>query len=50
MRLVLIADAFPPMRTSCAVQLRDLSRELLNQGHLITVIIPSELLERRWIL
>ena len=50
MRLVLIADAFPPLRTSGAVQLRDLSREFVNQGHEITVIIPSAELEYSWLL
>jgi glycosyltransferase involved in cell wall biosynthesis len=50
MRVVLIADAFPPMRTSGAVQLRDLSREFLNQGHEITVILPSTEIEHSWLL
>jgi glycosyltransferase involved in cell wall biosynthesis len=40
MRLLLIADAFPPMRTSAAVQMHDLSVELINQGHKIVVIVP----------
>ena len=50
MRVVLIADAFPPLRTSGAVQLRDLSREFLNQGHEITVILPSAEIEHSWLL
>lgn len=50
MRVVLIADAFPPMRTSGAVQLRDLAREFLNQGHEITVILPSAELEHAWLM
>ena len=41
MRVVLISDTFPPLCTSGAVQLRDLSREFVNQGHEITVILPS---------
>jgi glycosyltransferase involved in cell wall biosynthesis len=41
MRLALIADTFPPLRTSGAVQLRDLSREFARQGHALTVILPS---------
>jgi glycosyltransferase involved in cell wall biosynthesis len=48
MRLVLIADAFPPLRTSGAVQLRDLSREFRNQGHEITVILPSAEIDHSW--
>jgi glycosyltransferase involved in cell wall biosynthesis len=50
MRIALIADAFPPLRTSGAVQLRDLSREFLNQGHDITVILPSAEIEHSWLM
>lgn len=48
MRVALIADAFPPMRSSGAVQLRDLSREFIYQGHEITVILPSSEIESSW--
>lgn len=41
MRIALIADTFPPLRTSGAVQLRDLSREFVRQGHALTVLLPS---------
>ena len=41
MRIALIADTFPPLRTSGAVQLRDLSREFIRQGHELTVLLPS---------
>ena len=41
MRIALIADAFPPMRSSGAVQLRDLSLEFARQGHEPTVLIPA---------
>jgi glycosyltransferase involved in cell wall biosynthesis len=41
MRIALIADTFPPLRTSGAVQLRDLSREIARQGHALTVLLPS---------
>ena len=50
MRLVLIADTFPPLRTSGAVQLRDLSREFARQGHDLTVILPGSHLSRAWAL
>jgi glycosyltransferase involved in cell wall biosynthesis len=50
MRVALIADAFPPLRTSGAVQVRDLSREFRNQGHEITVILPSAKIEHSWLL
>lgn len=48
MRIVLIADSFPPMRTSSAVQLRDLVRELVRQGHKLTVLLPSPNLDTPW--
>jgi len=41
MRIALIADTFPPLRTSGAVQLRDLSREFARQGHSLTVLLPA---------
>ncbi len=50
MRIALIADAYPPMRSSAAVQLRDLSQELVRQGHFPTVMIPSADLEQSWAL
>ncbi|HWU75227.1 MAG TPA: glycosyltransferase family 4 protein, partial [Rhodanobacter sp.] len=48
MRIVLVADAFPPMRTSAAVQLRDLTREFVRQGHQITVMLPDAELRDEW--
>lgn len=41
MRIALVADAFPPMRSSAAVQLRDLARALAADGHAVTVMIPA---------
>ncbi|NTU54584.1 MAG: glycosyltransferase family 4 protein [Chlorobiaceae bacterium] len=41
MRLVLITDAFPPMRSSGAVQVRDLALEFARQGHEVSVVVPS---------
>ncbi|MFB9159909.1 glycosyltransferase family 4 protein [Chromobacterium violaceum] len=48
MRLVLIADTFPPLRSSGAVQLRDLSCEIIKQGYDIVVMIPSSELTQPW--
>lgn len=48
MRIALIADTFPPLRTSGAVQLRDLAREFIRQGHELTVMLPSPDLDRPW--
>lgn len=50
MRIALIADAYPPMRTSGAVQMRDLSQEMVRQGHFPTVLIPSSDLGLPWFL
>ena len=41
MRIALIADAYPPLRSSAAVQLRDLSEEFARQGHQITMMVAS---------
>jgi len=49
MRLALISDAFPPMRSSGAVQLRDLAREFARQGHDLTVLVSSPGLDRPFI-
>lgn len=48
MKLVLIADTFPPLRTSGAVQLRDLAREFVRQGHELTVFLPDADLDQPW--
>ncbi len=48
MRVALIADTFPPLRTSGAVQLRDLSREFVRQGHALTVLLPSTDQDEPW--
>lgn len=50
MRIALIADVFPPLRSSGAVQLRDLSHELVRQGHKLTVMIPASDIEQPWLL
>ena len=50
MRIALVADTFPPLRTSGAVQLRDLSREFFRQGHAITVMLPTAGLSVPWLL
>ena len=50
MRIALLADTFPPLRTSGAVQLRDLSREFVRQGHALTVMLPKAGLSTPWLL
>ena len=50
MRIALISDAYPPMRTSGAVQLRDLSQEMVRMGHFPTVLVPCADLKEPWLL
>lgn len=50
MRIALIADVFPPLRSSGAVQLRDLSLEMVRQGHEPTVMIPTPEINQPWLL
>lgn len=48
MRLVLVADVYPPLRSSGAVQLRDLSVELVRQGHEVTMLVAAAELDVPW--
>jgi glycosyltransferase involved in cell wall biosynthesis len=41
LRVALISTDYPPLRTSAAVQMRDLAQELLRQGHEPVMIISS---------
>jgi glycosyltransferase involved in cell wall biosynthesis len=40
MKILVISDAFPPMNTSGAIQIRDLTNEFKSQDHNVTVILP----------
>ena len=40
MNILLISDAFPPMRTSAAVHMHDLAMEFCNQGTRVTILVP----------
>ena len=48
LQIALIADTFPPLRTSGAVQLRDLSLEFVRQGHNLTVMLPAADIQEPW--
>ncbi len=48
LRIALVADTFPPLRTSGAVQLRDLSRDFARQGHDLTVMLPAADIKEPW--
>lgn len=48
MRIAIIADTFPPLRTSGAVQLRDLSIEFARQGHVTTMLVADSSISSRY--
>jgi len=48
MRVILIADTYVPARISGAVQMHDLAREFLRQGHSTTVLTPDAGLSSGW--
>jgi glycosyltransferase involved in cell wall biosynthesis len=41
MKIAIVADVFPPLRSSGAVQLRDLAHEFVRQGHEPTMFVAS---------
>ena len=49
MKLALIADTFPPLKTSGATQLFDLAVEISNQGHDLTVFIPTSNINEHYV-
>ncbi len=48
MKLALVTVHYPPIKSSCAVQMEDLAREFLNQGHNPVVITPDHELKESW--
>lgn len=48
MRLLLVADTYPPSRISGAVQMRDLAEELSRQGHDVLVLVPGQQVAGGW--
>lgn len=48
MRLAIACDVFPPLRSSGAVQLRDLSLALAKAGHDVTMLVASPDLNVPW--
>lgn len=43
----MVTDAYPPMRTSCAVQMYDLAQAFIEEGHQVTIITPSSTQKER---
>lgn len=48
--VALVCDAFPPMRTSGAVQMRDLAAEFVAAGVETTVIVPDASIDGPWVI
>ena len=48
--IALISTDFPPLRTSAAVQLRDLARAFAALGHRPVVIVPSSTSDASWVI
>ena len=48
MLVALISEHYPPMRTSAAIQMWDLAKELFRQGHEPIVITPSTKVSCSW--
>lgn len=48
MRIALIADTYPPLRSSGAIQLRDLAEQFARQGHEVTVLVASPGMAKPW--
>ena len=48
MRLLVIVDTYVPARISGALQMRDLVREMLAQGHRPAVVVPAPELDSPW--
>ena len=48
MKLLLVADAFYPMRSSAAILINDLARELYLQGHQVVILVPTAEINGQW--
>jgi len=49
MRIALVCVHYPPLRSSCAIQMRDLAQELLHSGHEPIVIVPTKEFYKAWV-
>jgi glycosyltransferase involved in cell wall biosynthesis len=48
--IALISTDYPPLRTSAAVQLRDLAQQLAALGHRPVMIVPSPMSDQPWMI
>lgn len=47
MHILMVADAYPPMRSSCAVQMYCLGQAFIEAGHQVTMIVPLSDMEEK---
>jgi glycosyltransferase involved in cell wall biosynthesis len=50
LQIALISTDYPPLRTSAAVQLRDLAQQFAVLGHRLVMIVPSLASDESWML
>ncbi|MEA2822957.1 MAG: hypothetical protein QOJ86_4961 [Bradyrhizobium sp.] len=48
LQIAMISTDYPPLRTSAAVQLRDLAQQFLALGHRPVMIVPSPMSDQPW--
>jgi glycosyltransferase involved in cell wall biosynthesis len=48
LQIAMISTDYPPLRTSAAVQLRDLAQQFLALGHRPVMIVPSPMPDQPW--
>src|SRR3954466_9159265 len=49
LQIAMISTDYPPLRTSAAVQLRDLAQQFVALGHRPVVIVPSPMSDQPWV-
>jgi len=49
-KIILIVDTFKPNKNSAAVQMNDLACEFKDQGHEVTLLVPSPIIKKEYVL
>jgi glycosyltransferase involved in cell wall biosynthesis len=49
LQIAMISTDYPPLRTSAAVQLRDLAQQFVALGHRPVMIVPSPMSDQPWV-
>lgn len=42
MKIIIVCVFYPPLKSSAAIQIEDLTKELLKQGHYVSVVTPDD--------